>query len=88
VCGRYNWVVHAYCLMTNHSHALLETPDGNLFRGCVSSTTCIHSVSIAFTVVSQGKAQPLPWEKLKNQVYLGSDHFVEEMQDHLEPIGS
>jgi len=25
------------------------------------------------------------WEKLKNQVYLGSDQFVEQMQGHLEP---
>lgn len=30
VCGQYNWVVHAYCLMTNHYHFLVETPDANL----------------------------------------------------------
>jgi REP element-mobilizing transposase RayT len=22
VCERYNWVIHAYCLMTNHYHLL------------------------------------------------------------------
>lgn len=33
VCERFNWVVHAYCLMSNHYHLLLETPDGNLARG-------------------------------------------------------
>ena len=27
---RYNLVCHAYCLMGNHYHLLLETPDGNL----------------------------------------------------------
>jgi putative transposase len=27
---RYNWICHAYCLMTNHYHLLIETPDGNL----------------------------------------------------------
>jgi REP element-mobilizing transposase RayT len=27
---RYQAVVHAYCLMTNHYHLLLETPGGNL----------------------------------------------------------
>jgi len=27
---RYGAVVHAYCLMTNHYHLLVETPDGNL----------------------------------------------------------
>jgi REP element-mobilizing transposase RayT len=33
VCARFNWVVHAYCQMTNHYHLLLETVDGNLSRG-------------------------------------------------------
>ena len=27
---RYNWICHAYCLMDNHYHLLIETPDGNL----------------------------------------------------------
>jgi len=30
---RYNWRVHAYCLMDNHYHILLETADGNLSKG-------------------------------------------------------
>jgi putative transposase len=30
---RYNWICHAYCLMTNHYHLLIETPDGNLALG-------------------------------------------------------
>ena len=29
---RYNVVCHAYCLMPNHYHLLIETPDGNLSR--------------------------------------------------------
>ena len=33
VCIRFNWVVHAYCLMSNHYHLLVETPDGNLSKG-------------------------------------------------------
>ncbi|MFW7523636.1 transposase [Vibrio ostreicida] len=33
VCERFNWVIHSYCLMTNHYHLLLETPDGNLSKG-------------------------------------------------------
>jgi putative transposase len=33
VCERYNWVVHAYCLMSNHYHLLVETPDANLSQG-------------------------------------------------------
>lgn len=33
VCGRFNWLVHAYCQMTNHYHLLVETVDGNLSMG-------------------------------------------------------
>lgn len=33
VCVRFNWVVHAYCQMTNHYHFLVETADGNLSKG-------------------------------------------------------
>jgi REP element-mobilizing transposase RayT len=29
---RFNVICHAYCLMTNHFHLLLETPDGNLSK--------------------------------------------------------
>ncbi len=30
---RYDWICHAYCLMSNHYHLLIETPDANLSRG-------------------------------------------------------
>ena len=30
---RYNWICHAYCLMNNHYHLIIETPDGNLSAG-------------------------------------------------------
>lgn len=29
----FNWTVHSYCLMGNHYHLLLETPDSNLSKG-------------------------------------------------------
>ncbi|WGV98263.1 transposase [Vibrio sp. YMD68] len=32
-CERFNWVIHNYCLMTNHYHLLIETPEGNLSKG-------------------------------------------------------
>jgi len=31
--SRFNWLCHAYCLMNNHYHLLIETPEGNLSRG-------------------------------------------------------
>ena len=30
---RYNWLCHAYCLMDNHYHLLIETVDPNLSQG-------------------------------------------------------
>ena len=30
---RYSWICHAYCLMDNHYHLLIETPEGNLSLG-------------------------------------------------------
>ena len=33
VCDRFNWRVHAYCLMDNHYHLVIETIEGNLSKG-------------------------------------------------------
>jgi len=33
VVKRYHFILHAYCLMNNHYHLLIETPEGNLSRG-------------------------------------------------------
>lgn len=44
---RYNWICHAYCLMDNHCHLLLETPDGNLAIGPqqLNPSMSCHSMS-------------------------------------------
>ena len=33
VITQFNWVCYAYCLMDNHYHLLVQTPDGNLSKG-------------------------------------------------------
>lgn len=33
VCARHNWLCHAYCLMDNHFHIVVETIDGHLSAG-------------------------------------------------------
>ena len=33
VCKRFAWTVHAFCLMGNHFHLMIETPDANLASG-------------------------------------------------------
>ena len=32
-CLKTDWMVHAFCLMKNHYHLVLETPDANLVAG-------------------------------------------------------
>lgn len=32
-CSRFNWRCHAWCLMDNHYHILIETIEGNLSQG-------------------------------------------------------
>ena len=165
VCERYNWVCHAYCLMSNHYHLLIETPDANLSKGMrqlngvytqafnrandrvghvfqgrykgilvekqsyllelaryivlnpvraemvrsardwpwssyratagqVAAPNCLSvdwllasfgvkkkdAVAAYKRFISDGKNQPTPWKELRNQVYLGSDEFVQTMQ--------
>ena len=163
VCERFNWYCYAYCLMGNHYHLLIETPEGNLSRGMrhlngvytqrfnrvhqrvghvfqgrfkailvdkdsyllelcryivvnpvragmvrsvkdwpwssyrataglASAPTWlgVDWLLASFAVrkneaqeryrkyVAEGKGQSSPWELLRNQVYLGSDSFVEK----------
>ena len=33
VCERFNWRCHAWCLMDNHYHVVVETIEGNLSKG-------------------------------------------------------
>lgn len=33
VCDRFRWVCHAYCLMSNHYHLLIETREPTLAKG-------------------------------------------------------
>lgn len=35
--------------------------------------------------VTEGEGQPSPWQQLKNQIYLGDDNFINEMQSKLDP---
>jgi len=169
-CNRYDWYCHAYCLMSNHYHLLIETNSptlskgmkylngtytqhfnrsnkrvGHVFQGrykailvqkesyllelsryivlnpvrarmvqaaedwpwssyratagitkaeqCLTTDWILSSFAKIRKAahkryqlfVQEGKNQPAPWERLKNQIYLGSDDFVEAMQCNLDP---
>ena len=38
VIAQHNWVCYAWCLMDNHYHLLIQTPDGNLSKGMKQQT--------------------------------------------------
>ncbi|WP_340124623.1 hypothetical protein [Methylobacter svalbardensis] len=35
--------------------------------------------------IQEGKGQPSPWQQLKNQIFLGDEDFVNNMQSKLDP---
>ena len=170
ICNRCHWLCHAYCLMSNHYHLLIETQESSLSKGmkylngvytqsfnrvntrvghvfqgrykailikkenyllelaryivlnpvrarmvrdakswpwssyratagytppelclttdwilsCFAKTKKIAQKRYCEFVL-EGKNQPSPWDALKNQIYLGSDEFVEDMQCKLDP---
>jgi len=48
--------------------------------------SCVGKARLAYKqFVSEGRNQPSPFGELKNQIYLGSELFVEEMQCLLNP---
>lgn len=168
VCRRHGWLCHSYCLMSNHYHLLIETPDcglskgmkllngqytqafnkrhrrvGHVFQGrfkailverdsyllelcryivlnpvrarmvrtardwpwssyraLVGRVEPVAALTTDWVLrnfgrqrkksiegyrafVAEGKNQPSPWESLTNQIYLGSDTFVEDAQCQL-----
>jgi REP element-mobilizing transposase RayT len=52
VCARFNWICHAYCLMTNHYHLVIETPEGNLANGMrqLNGDYAMKAIADAFDV--------------------------------------
>jgi putative transposase len=169
VVKRFHWTIHAYCLMGNHYHLLIETPDGNLskgmrqfngvytqrfnrrhdrvghvfqgrFKGIIvqkdsyllelaryivlnpvragivrsardwpfssyRATAGFADTPVWLTTdwilsafaarkglaqerfrafVAEGKNQPSPWGKLKNQIFLGDDKFIAKTQNLLD----
>ena len=52
VWDRFNWPVHAYCLMINHDHLLVETPDANLSKDSSTAPTPSASTGPKFAQVT------------------------------------
>ena len=61
-CTKTDWQVHAYCLLKNHFHPVVETPSANLVAGmrwCLSTYTARfnrnHSRPQSSVLVSSGR---------------------------------
>ncbi|MDB9822349.1 transposase [Deltaproteobacteria bacterium] len=80
---RYNAVMHAYCLMDNHYHLLLETPSGNLpqIMAHINSayTTYFNTKRDRFGHLFQGRYKAILVE---------ADEYAKELSRyiHLNPV--
>ncbi|MEI8197983.1 MAG: transposase [Phycisphaerae bacterium] len=83
-CGRTGWRVHAYVLMSNHYHLLLETPHANLAKG-------MHWFQSSYTLrfnarhrlsghVFQGRYKAIPVEAHRDYLFPLADYI------HLNPV--
>ena len=81
--GRYGAIIHTYCLMDNHYHLLLETPDGNLsqiMRHINGAYTTYHNVK-------RKRAGHLFQGRYK-AILVEADEYAEELSRyiHLNPV--
>jgi len=69
VCTRFNWIGHAYCLMTNHYHMAIETTEGNLANGMRQLngvyTQWVNLAHRRVGHVFQGRYKAIPVEKVR-----------------------
>lgn len=80
---RYGAVVHAYCLMSNHFHLLLETPEGNLSQ-------IMRHINGAYTTyfnIKRKRAGHLFQGRYK-AILIEADEYLTELSRyiHLNPI--
>ena len=55
VVGEFGWVLHSFCLMTNHEHLFVQTPHANLRAATgVGAPNSIDSVPVRRYDVSEG----------------------------------
>lgn len=80
---RYGAVIHAYCLMGNHYHLLLETPRGNLSK-------ILHYINGAYTTyfnIKRSRSGHLFQGRFKG-ILVDKDEYCKELSCyiHLNPV--
>ena len=81
--NRYDAVIHAYCLMSNHYHLLLETPSGNLSK----IMQHINGAYTSYFNVKRKRSGHLFQGRYK-AIVIEADEYVQELSRyiHLNPV--
>lgn len=81
--ARYGAVIHAYCLMDNHYHLLLETPSGNLSR-------IMHHINGAYTAYFNTRHERAGhlFQGRYKAILIDADEYAKELSRyiHLNPV--
>jgi REP element-mobilizing transposase RayT len=97
VVKKCNWHCHAYCLMDNHYHLLIETPDANLSYGMRQLngiyTQRYNKRHQTVGHIFQGRFKSIlvdkingksPMDDLQEQIIIGNKVFVEKIQEMIK----
>ena len=84
VCGRTGWLIHAYVLMGNHYHLLLETPEPNLVVGMQwlqgTYTKRFNAAHRVWGHLFAGRYKAIPVDPTPNYLLVVADYI------HLNPV--
>jgi REP element-mobilizing transposase RayT len=80
-CQKTGFQIHAYCLIRNHFHLVVETPNGNLVAGMRWLVAMAGRLSCETTLTIREIAQRLhmgSWKSLNNRLYLAGKENAKE----------
>ena len=72
-CEKTGFQAHAYCLMSNHFHLVVETPNGNLVAGMRWFLPAAHE---------EGR-EPEDWKAIRRGWCLGTPEFKAELMERI-----
>jgi REP element-mobilizing transposase RayT len=81
--AKFAIIVHAYCLMTNHYHLFVQTPQGNLSR-------CMHLINTRYSIYLNTKHERCghPFQGRFKAILVDAEAYARELSRyiHLNPV--